>query len=116
MKTPDEHISKVGRTDSARGVLNLADEAPDAAYVRPALVTMPGQTDIVASLTGRVPALTFTRMFGLPEERGPEYADWNHTLFRGQDPERSEAAGKIIGALTELVERPGVSDSHRRGS
>ena len=29
MKTPDEHISKVGRTDSARGVLNLADEAPD---------------------------------------------------------------------------------------
>ena len=64
-----------------------------------------GQTEIVSSLTGRVPALTFTRMFGLPEERGPEYADWNHTLFRGQDPERSEAAGKIIGALTELVER-----------
>ena len=29
MKTPDEHISKVGRTASARGVLNLADEAPD---------------------------------------------------------------------------------------
>jgi aldehyde dehydrogenase (NAD+) len=29
----------------------LADEAPDAAYVRPALVSMPAQTDIVAAET-----------------------------------------------------------------
>lgn len=64
-----------------------------------------GQTDVVATLTERVPALAFTRMFGLPAERGPEYADWNHTLFRGEEPHRSEAAGKIIGALSELVER-----------
>jgi cytochrome P450 len=64
-----------------------------------------GQTDIVATLAERAPALAFTRMFGLPAERGPEYLDWNHTLFRGVGAERGEAAMKIIGALMELVER-----------
>jgi cytochrome P450 len=64
-----------------------------------------GQTDIVASLAERVPALAFTRMFGLPAERGPEYVDWNHTLFRGNDEARGDAAMKIIGALSELVQR-----------
>ena len=64
-----------------------------------------GNTDIVASLAERAPALAFTRMFGLPAERGPEYVDWNHTLFRGEDEARGDAMMKIVGALTELVER-----------
>lgn len=64
-----------------------------------------GHTDIVASLAERVPALAFTRMFGLPAERGPEYLEWNHVLFRGEGPARGEASAKIIGALMELVER-----------
>ena len=33
------------------GDRELADEAPDAAYVRPAIVAMPGQTEIVATET-----------------------------------------------------------------
>ena len=61
MKTPDEHISKVGRTDSARGVLNLADEAPDV----PGFRTWGGVYWFAfACFLGVVGALTlFTRAF-----------------------------------------------------
>jgi aldehyde dehydrogenase (NAD+) len=40
-----------GGTVVVGGERMLADEAPDAAYVRPAVVTMPAQTDIVATET-----------------------------------------------------------------
>ncbi|MGD9996556.1 MAG: aldehyde dehydrogenase family protein [Ilumatobacteraceae bacterium] len=40
-----------GGTVVVGGERVLAEEAPDAAYVRPAVVTMPGQTDIVATET-----------------------------------------------------------------
>jgi aldehyde dehydrogenase (NAD+) len=40
-----------GGTVLVGGERHLADEAPAAAYVRPAIVAMPGQTDIVATET-----------------------------------------------------------------
>jgi aldehyde dehydrogenase (NAD+) len=40
-----------GGTVTVGGDRLLADEAPDAAYVRPTIVTMPAQTDIVATET-----------------------------------------------------------------
>ena len=40
-----------GGTVAVGGERVLADDAPDAAYVRPAIVSMPAQTDIVATET-----------------------------------------------------------------
>jgi aldehyde dehydrogenase (NAD+) len=58
--TPAAHDRMLAALDQAMndggsvvvgGERMFADEAPDAAYVRPALVSMPGQTDIVATET-----------------------------------------------------------------
>jgi len=51
MLTALEQAIADGGTVVVGGERKYADEAPDAAYVRPALVTMPAQTDIVATET-----------------------------------------------------------------
>lgn len=61
MKTPDEHISKVGPTDEARGAREPSDEAPDV----PGFRTWGGVYGFAfAVFVGVVVALTFfTRAF-----------------------------------------------------
>ncbi|MEP7045435.1 MAG: aldehyde dehydrogenase family protein [Ilumatobacteraceae bacterium] len=51
MQTAIEAARADGGTVTVGGDRLLADDAPDAAYVRPTIVTMPRQTDIVATET-----------------------------------------------------------------
>ncbi|OLT18847.1 hypothetical protein BJF78_11645 [Pseudonocardia sp. CNS-139] len=62
--------------------------------------------ELVDALAKPLPTTVFVEMFGLPAERGPEFAAWSWDLLHSGDPARSaEVGGAIVGFLVDLIAR-----------
>ncbi len=64
-----------------------------------------GECDFIEDYAAKFPTATFLDLFGLPEERLPEFLELAHTFFRSVDPQKRAANLADIYAVLEQLFR-----------